>query len=165
MAAEPLPSSNMFAEALRNSDTVDESGLSQWDVEPPYDCSNGKDGQYMENLVDIMHGRHLRQAQEREDGWIDWVKAGDVDGVRDGMLILLENTLMSWKRLISGYVTRHRGCDSKVEYGHDCDSTECQMERHYLTCQARNVCSLHADICALKSGPLTFIDTIMMRRK
>jgi len=158
MAADPLPSSELFIEALRNPGALDESELDYWDQEPPYTYQpNSVEGdQYTINLVDVMHGRRLRQAHQQEDARIAGVEAGDTKGVRDGMQADLKAAARNWKRVRDAV---HCECD-----GMECDCRESRMARHWMQWQARAVYYLHGDLKALTMGTHVFIDNILARR-
>jgi hypothetical protein len=104
MATEPLPSSYLFREALRSPDALDESGLNHWDNAPPYapPQTKGSDDsdQYMANLIDVMHGRRLRQARQWEDSRIACAEAGDVGRVLDSMQADLKEAMRNWKQFM-----------------------------------------------------------------
>ncbi|KAG1724985.1 hypothetical protein EDB19DRAFT_1833967 [Suillus lakei] len=63
-AALPLPDSYLFGQSLVGSNLIDESDLLQWDKPPPYDFPNPPDlpeeERLTHNIVDVMHGCHLR---------------------------------------------------------------------------------------------------------
>ncbi|KAG0697547.1 hypothetical protein DFH29DRAFT_1003607 [Suillus ampliporus] len=63
-----LPDSHLFHQSLAGSNLIDESDLSQWDKAPPYDLPTPPDSleedRFMQNLVDVMHGHHLRAERE-----------------------------------------------------------------------------------------------------
>ncbi|KAH7905364.1 hypothetical protein BJ138DRAFT_983402, partial [Hygrophoropsis aurantiaca] len=65
LARAPHPNTYLFHEALQSAEAVDESDLSQWDVNPPYLFSPPLDtpaeARFTANLADVMHGRRLRQ--------------------------------------------------------------------------------------------------------
>jgi hypothetical protein len=162
MAVDPLPSSYIFNEALLNPDALDESELNQWDQEPPYPCQmklSGESTQYMANLIDVMHGRRLRQARHQEDARIARVKAGDIGGVRESIRGEIEDALSTWKRLMSGYVSLHCECDLM-----EGSCKESQMARHWMQWQARTVYYLHEDLKALNRGVHVFIANVISRR-
>ncbi|KAK6992440.1 hypothetical protein R3P38DRAFT_3225835 [Favolaschia claudopus] len=70
----PLPThSELFAEALRSPDTVDESDLARWKNEPPFeedeDSSDPDSAAYLRftnSLVDVLHGVRLREQNRRD---------------------------------------------------------------------------------------------------
>jgi hypothetical protein len=68
---EPLPRDSLaFQAALQDADHhVDESNLALWDEDPPYAISPSADTpqelEYTDWLVEVMHGRWLRQENER----------------------------------------------------------------------------------------------------
>jgi hypothetical protein len=71
LASLPLPKeARLFQEALRSADNLDESDLGRWDVDPPLDLNSGvesiSESRYMARLTEVMHGRRLRQQQERD---------------------------------------------------------------------------------------------------
>ncbi|KAH7903391.1 hypothetical protein BJ138DRAFT_1168197 [Hygrophoropsis aurantiaca] len=65
LARAPYPDTHLFHEALRSADAVDESDLSQWDADPPYHypvpLDTPAEARFTANIVDVMHGRRLRQ--------------------------------------------------------------------------------------------------------
>lgn len=70
-ALQPLPEHTyLFQEALASADNLDETDLQQWDLGPPYVHNTPSDSvtemRYTERLLEVMHGRRLRQQQERE---------------------------------------------------------------------------------------------------
>jgi hypothetical protein len=69
LALLPLPNTYLFQEALRSPDNIDESDLAQWDVDPPYTPSPDTpfEAVFTEKLVDVMHGKRLRELQEHEE--------------------------------------------------------------------------------------------------
>jgi hypothetical protein len=71
LASLPLPEeARLFQEALRSADNLDESDLGRWDVDPPLDLNSGiesiSESRYTARLTEVMHGRRLRQQQERD---------------------------------------------------------------------------------------------------
>ncbi|KAF9222814.1 hypothetical protein BS17DRAFT_707221, partial [Gyrodon lividus] len=60
LATMPLPNSYLFCKALQGGDELDESQLSQWDSDPPYQEPEPADTieevQFTKNLLDIMFG-------------------------------------------------------------------------------------------------------------
>ena len=66
LAFEPLPEeSPFFQKALQRADPRVESDLRQWDDDPPYPSSAHVPPGYIDWLVEVMHGRRLRQEIER----------------------------------------------------------------------------------------------------
>lgn len=63
-----LPDSYLFHQSLAGSDLIDQSDLLQWDKAPPYNHPTPPDSpeedRFTQNLVDVMHGRHLRIERE-----------------------------------------------------------------------------------------------------
>jgi hypothetical protein len=163
MAVDPLPSSYLFAEALRGPSAFDNDfELKQWDREPPYvyeagDSDDGRrQGQCITSLVDAMHGRRLRQARQQEDARIARVEAGDVNGVRDSMQADFEDALRNWKNFIGGHIL--------VVHCSERDSKAHQMARLWIQWRAQAAYHLHEELQALKVGTGVFINTIYGRR-
>lgn len=74
-ALVPLPPSHsfLFQEALASAENLDESDLAQWDADPPYIASEipsdtPSEIRFTERLVEVMHGRRLRQQRECDMG-------------------------------------------------------------------------------------------------
>lgn len=71
LAHKSLPNTYLFNKALRSDNMLDESELAIWDADPPYILSpapenTASEQQFTQRLVEVMHGRRLRQAREYE---------------------------------------------------------------------------------------------------
>jgi hypothetical protein len=67
----PNPSSYLFSQSLASSENLDESELNKWDCDPPYAAEDYPDGSqdemiFTERLIEVMHGRRLRQERESD---------------------------------------------------------------------------------------------------
>jgi len=128
----PNPNSYFFAQALSSADNLDESDLWRWDLEPPYIASPSDvlSEEYTENLIEVMHGRRLRQQQER-----DQARGAELVGMshrerREAILVELKAVLESWQRLDS-FLPEYRGSVREVF-----------MAKHLMRWRARTVCHL-----------------------
>jgi hypothetical protein len=71
-ALTKLPdSAPLFLEALQSADNLDESDLGCWDSRPPFVpqrviADERSEARFTERLVEVMHGRRLRQQRERD---------------------------------------------------------------------------------------------------
>jgi hypothetical protein len=70
-ALMPLPeSATLFQEALRGSDSLDESDLGIWKDRPPYkvdsDITSAPELYYTERLVEVLHGVRLREQRAQD---------------------------------------------------------------------------------------------------
>ncbi|KAK7053897.1 hypothetical protein R3P38DRAFT_2761638 [Favolaschia claudopus] len=70
----PLPThSQFFIDALRSSDTLDESDLARWKTEPPFeeDCDSADPHsapylRFTNSLTEVLHGVRLREQKQQE---------------------------------------------------------------------------------------------------
>lgn len=144
LALKPLPISDLFLSALQDDGDVDESGLDQWDLPPPYANSQElSSSNYAVNLVDVVHGRHMRaDLKEGRHRMEVHRQKPRFRGVRQATLTLERAAIEGYEavtKLIEEY-----GCDSSYTSG--------LMTRHFLQWSARRVYDLHEEIQALTSG-------------
>lgn len=80
LAALPLPTSDLFQSVLQDADLVDESELDQWDQGPPYTVPSDQyfSPVYIDNLVDVMHGRQLREHRREQSKRVETARSIDV---------------------------------------------------------------------------------------
>jgi hypothetical protein len=108
-----LPDSLLFHQALAGSDLIDESDLSQWDKPPPYHSppppNNPEEDHFTNNLVDVMHGRHLRTEKEHCARYAQMFKAGEVSVIQ-GEIQAAEMKLMNNWDGLNEYVSHMEGC-------------------------------------------------------
>ncbi|GLB45912.1 hypothetical protein LshimejAT787_3800010, partial [Lyophyllum shimeji] len=71
MALQEMPlDANLFQQASRSADLLDETGLEVWDAGPPYPTGPPSDSvaekQFTRRLVEVMHGRRTRLQTDRQ---------------------------------------------------------------------------------------------------
>lgn len=105
LALKALPTSDLFVSAFRDDGSVDESGLDQWDLAPPYPTSQTSFTiTYTSNLVDVVHGRRLRnvlkEGKERMDAYLSRAR---LYGVRKGTLAAEMEEIERWKGVLGAH--------------------------------------------------------------
>src|ERR1700722_4445789 len=124
----PDPRSFFFAQALQSAAPLDESDLGRWDSDPPFpEASYVPSELYMERLIDVMHGRRLRQQGERDRA--REVQCMGMSSVERQATISLElkTVLEEWRRLNS-FLPEYR-----------VSVWEVRMAEHLLQWRARTV--------------------------
>lgn len=134
----PLPTSYLFLEATRSADALDESELSVWDSLPPYDAPAPRnafvDRTYTENLMDVMHGRRLRQARERQAARACIAEGQGRDEAREEILGLIVDGEQRYAAL-EAVLRDYDGCDRHVRIAH--------LNLQWV---ARDVCMLYDEL-------------------
>jgi len=129
-ASLPLPhTSYFFSEALSSAENLDESDLGRWDLDPPYTllASDPPGEVYTKHLAEVMHGRRLRQQEERDRAW-EIQRAGmSCREQREVIALELKTALEQWKWLDS-FVPEYQGGVREV-----------RMAAHLLQWRARTV--------------------------
>ncbi|KAL4263556.1 hypothetical protein AB1N83_009735 [Pleurotus pulmonarius] len=73
LALQPLPTSELFLEASRSADALDESEVAPFDGKPPYAAAPpSSDEVYTSKMLDVMSGRrarHEREASHEMERW------------------------------------------------------------------------------------------------
>jgi len=68
---KPLPTSDLFHEALCSADALDESDLYVWEEDPPYNCLEPAimphEEHFTKNMIDVLLGQHWRLAKAAGD--------------------------------------------------------------------------------------------------
>lgn len=143
LALKPLPTSDLFLSTLLEDDAVDESELDQWDIPPPYTNSQTSSSAYALNLVDVVHGRHLRNhlkdGMQRMEAYRS---RKTLRGVRQLTLAMERTELERWTRVMKH--THDTKCDNAYLSG--------AMAMHYLQWIARRTYSLREEVQALSEG-------------
>jgi hypothetical protein len=72
MATIPFPNTRLFQEALQSADTMDESELPQYELDPPYmppsyPTDAERDQDYTDEMIQVLRGRLMRERQKFED--------------------------------------------------------------------------------------------------
>lgn len=144
LAIKQLPTSDLFLSALQDDGDVDESGLDQWDLPPPYAKSHElSSSTYTVNLVDVVHGRRMRNdLKEGRDRMEAHRQRPRFHGVRQATLTLQRVELEGYEAAMK-HIEEY-GCDNSYMSG--------VMTRHFLQWSARRVYALHEEVQALSSG-------------
>ncbi|KAG1790604.1 uncharacterized protein HD556DRAFT_1445894 [Suillus plorans] len=102
-AALPLPHSYLFHQSLAGSNLIDESDLLQWDKSPPYDFPDPPDSpeeeRFTRNLVDVMHGQHLRVERESCAHRTAMYNMGESDRVLEEIREVQKSLISRWDEL------------------------------------------------------------------
>jgi hypothetical protein len=135
LALLPLPNTYLFLEAYKSADNLDESDLGQWDLDPPYDLlrvpeDTPSEERFTVNLVDVMHGRRLRQEEEEKDRWNN--QRGP--NVRENILQEIGPALERWQSL-ARYLKTYQAT-----------SREVRMAEHLLQWRARKIHWLYKEL-------------------
>ncbi|KAF7977847.1 hypothetical protein HWV62_2603, partial [Athelia sp. TMB] len=155
LADKPLPTSELFQSVLHDTDVVDESELAQWDRIPPYHIADQQfSALYISNLVDVMHGRRMREHQRAVENHRRETRRSepiDVHALRKTLSSLLRVEMNIWE-------------ESKrwIEENNHIEHTEvCYiMANHYLQWSARRARSLHEEQTVLGQGVEAYINFI-----
>lgn len=139
-----LPNSYLFHQSLAGSDLIDESDLSQWDKPPPYQFAppprTPDEDRFTQNLLDVMHGRQLRQLRESCARRAVRFNAGDIAGI-------LKEIRAAQKHLIDGWI----GLDARITTLQEC-TREKVMAKCYQQWQARKILNYQQEESLLASG-------------
>lgn len=82
---KPLPTSNLFHEALRSVDALDESDLYVWEQDPPYNCLEPAitphEEHFTQNMVDVLLSQCWRLAKVARDECVLHFANGEVQDI------------------------------------------------------------------------------------
>jgi hypothetical protein len=137
LALLALPNTYLFREALRSADNLDESDLAQWDSDPPYPASPDTplEAAFTEKLVDVMHGRRLRELRiQKEKRKRDRLDAGSQIEVQRNIAREIGVALKKWHNLSDLLETYQAG------------PREMRMSQHRLQWHARLIHSLYEEL-------------------
>jgi hypothetical protein len=137
LALLALPNTYLFHEAFHSADNLDESDLAQWDSDPPYPGSPDTplEAAFTEKLVDVMHGRRLRELGiQREKHKRDRMDAGSQVEVQREILREIGVALKEWRNLSDFLETYQAG------------PREMQMSQHRLQWHARLIHTLYEEL-------------------
>ncbi|KAF7976361.1 hypothetical protein HWV62_6915 [Athelia sp. TMB] len=156
LAAKPLPSSDLFRSALLDTGLVDESQLDQWDLTPPYPISPSQQFStlYVTNLIDVMHGRRLREYRRDETRRIARFHTSHLRTFRKSVSDLLAVEVEVWNQ-----VQHWREGAGGLDEG----GVHSIMANHFLQWTARRAKSLHEELEALKGGRDIYVSLMNSR--
>ena len=99
-ATTPLPTSNLFHEALCSADALDESNLYLWEQDPPYNYPEpfmtADEVHYTQNMVDVLISRCWRLAKVARDERALHFTNGKVQNLLDDMVKRLVGRIDRW---------------------------------------------------------------------
>lgn len=155
LAQKPLPISDLFNLSVNDADALDESDLPVWDHPPPYTSlpppATADEDRFTENIVDVMHGRRLRQSRKKEKERMDRCMRSDVEDVRQMLKHLLQADRDAWVEanvLVESFV----GCERHR-----------LMAENYLQWSARCVHGLSIELQAVLAGMSFYRDLYCTR--
>jgi hypothetical protein len=136
LARKPLPNTYLFNEALHSRHALDESELAAWDEDPPYVLEpvpedTASERQCTQRLVEVMHGRRLREADEREKAVLCRYLDLPPSEVELDVFERMFAALREWERL-----------ETLVE-GLRGGTRDTEMAHHLLQWRAREAFALH----------------------
>jgi hypothetical protein len=131
----PLPDATayLFAQALQSPENLDESELGQWDNDLPYLSASShvldsqSERRFTDKLVEVMHGRRLRQERERNTQLAALPSSERVEAIRKELL----SARVHWESL-DKYLPNYLAGDR-----------ERRMAEHLLHWCARTALRLH----------------------
>ena len=145
LASKPLKPSRLFYEALQSAEALDESGLGVWEKPPPYctltpESETPHENRYTESIVQVMHGKRLRETRAAGRTRRDLVEAGGVETVLGALRDEVEG-LTSY--CMAGTVSVQSRQSTR----------DGRMAEHYLEWAAKRLVSHHHEVLALERGP------------
>ncbi|KAF7981245.1 hypothetical protein HWV62_34615 [Athelia sp. TMB] len=149
LATQHLPTSYLFQQAASDPDAVDESDLPAWDHPPPYTSppplATPEETRFTQNLVDVMHGRCLRESRAREKARMEIGMARDegelIKNLSDQVQQDLDGCLV-----LSSVVRDFKGCQRHLI-----------MANHLLQWSARSVHSMNIELEAAQKGMSSYV--------
>jgi len=143
LTAVPLPTSDLFCEALHSADLLDESDLYLWEQEPPYDYPEpfmtAQEVRYTKNLVDVLLGQRWRLAKAIKDDRTLRFANGKVQELMDEIVEGLAVHIHRWSMVAS--------CITEVEANRNMVMADC-----WLHWQAQEIFTDIEEVKALKNG-------------
>ncbi|KAF7972324.1 hypothetical protein HWV62_18426 [Athelia sp. TMB] len=150
LAQKPLPASDLFQQAARDPDAVDESDLPVWDHAPPYASApppeTEEEARFTRNLVDVMHGRRLRVSKVRRRARMEVGMRIAVGELREMLAVQLREHLDNWMEL-----------DALVGEYEDCER-HLMMAQNLLQWSARETLQLRVELEAARGGLQSYTD-------
>ena len=147
LAQEPLPNSELFRAVCRSADEYDESGLEQWDRNPPYSESKDPDPTdspaeraWTLKLVDVVNGRRTREFAEFTQSLADKYK---------------DQPVVNYQRELQEDLIDGLGCYKDLEEvvrGYDGGAREVTMARNRLQWWARRLYWVYMEIERVKES-------------
>jgi len=149
LAATSLPTSNLFYEASRSADALDESDLYIWECDPPYNYPEpdrtADEVRHTKNMVDVMFGRRWRLSKTARDERA----LRFVDGNAKELLVEMVTDL-------AGRIHRWIAVASKVAEMEE-DGRKRAMADCWLCWQARDILADTGEATVLSSGKNPYI--------
>lgn len=156
LANFPLPTSAIFRDAAHSADALEgtnyeDQKLAGFDGYPPYQaCTDIMPTSHnINDLIDALHGRRLRQQREYEDDRLQLYKAAasNLDFLEQGVRALMMEFFKEWEEVGLALVGL-AGCDRE----HDI-----KLGQHSRQWPARRCLDLYDDFQALRAGSDKFL--------
>lgn len=98
-----LPDSYLFHQSLAGSNLIDQSDLLQWDKAPPYNSpappDSPEEDRFTQNLLDVMHGRHLRAERESHTHRTAMYSMGEISKILKEIREVRQRLVTGWDEL------------------------------------------------------------------
>ncbi|KAK7064631.1 hypothetical protein R3P38DRAFT_3165655 [Favolaschia claudopus] len=139
----PLPThSHLFNEALRSPNTLDESELARWKMEPPFeedsdaaDLYSAPYSRFTDSLTEVLHGVRLREQKQQEAELREMLLSQG----QEEMLQRLRHDVLKmsqvWRRV--------ERLENQGLYHPYHQPRQYTMLQHYLHWLARSICNLY----------------------
>jgi hypothetical protein len=136
MAKISFPNTPIFQEAFRSADAMDESELPPYELDPPYmppsyPTDTNREQDYTDKMVEVLHGRLMRERQTFEDHRMRSLSREGLRREREQEFVTL---LGKWKAL-----------NTYLE-GYQAGQREMKMALHLLQWRAYLVCKLASEL-------------------
>lgn len=124
---------------------MDESHLDQWDRTPPYPIPSDHQFSplYITNLIDVMHGRRLREHRKEQALRMEMLQSTTLRELKRSISRVFDEEMETWRR-VQGWVESD---------GHSLgQGVHFFMADHYMQWVARRAKALYDELEALMAG-------------